>query len=58
MHDIETFSIDRLLQKEHFYGKIMQKIAPKAIPSHSKQPLHARNAFKNKIFCKRIIKKP
>ena len=26
--------------------------------NNPKQPLHARNSFKNKIFSKRIIKKP
>ena len=26
MYDIETLSIDRVLNKEHFYWKIMQKI--------------------------------
>ena len=25
-YDIETFSIDRVLNKEHFYGKVMQKM--------------------------------
>ena len=30
--EIETLSIDRVLNKEHFYGKIMQKMSPKAIP--------------------------
>ena len=28
--DIETLSIDRVLNKEHFYGKIMQKMCPKS----------------------------
>ena len=28
-YDIETLSIDRALNKEHFYGKIMQKICTK-----------------------------
>ena len=26
--------------------------------NNPKDPLHARNCFKNKIFCKRIIKMP
>ena len=30
--DIETLSIDRELNKEYFYEKIMQKYAPKASP--------------------------
>ena len=29
-YDIETLSIDRVLNKEHFYGKIMQKICTKS----------------------------
>ena len=29
-YDIETLSIDRVLNKEHFYGKIMQKIWTKS----------------------------
>ena len=29
-HDTEPLSIDRVLNKEHFYGKIMRKFAPKA----------------------------
>ena len=28
-YDVETLSIDRVLHKEHFYGKIMQKICTK-----------------------------
>ena len=47
-YDIETFSTDRLVKKDYFYGKIMQKIAPKASPrpflivvNNPKQPLHA-----------------
>ena len=28
--DIETFSIDRVLNQEHFYGKIMQKMCTKS----------------------------
>ena len=29
-HSTETFSIDRILNKEHFYGKIMPKISAKS----------------------------
>ena len=29
-YDIETLSIDRVLNKEHFYGKIMQKRCTKS----------------------------
>ena len=32
-YNIETLYIDRVLNKEHFYGKVMQKIyTPKASP--------------------------
>ena len=34
-YDIETLSIDRVLPKEHFHGKIMQKLCTK---SQSKKP--------------------
>ena len=30
MYDIETLSIDRVLSKENFYGKIMQKMGIKS----------------------------
>ena len=64
--DIETLSIDRELNKEKFYGKIMQKMYTKSYPpdpllillNNPKQPLHARKSFKNKTFWKRIIKRP
>ena len=29
-YNIETLSVDRVLNKEHFYGKIMQKICSKS----------------------------
>ena len=29
-YDIETLSIDRVLNKEHFYGKIIQKMCVKS----------------------------
>ena len=31
-YDIEILSIDRVLNKEHFYGKIMQKMCTKVSP--------------------------
>ena len=53
-YDIETLSIDRVLNKEHFYLKIMQKMCTK---SQSQIPflfwiqeIHTRNSFKGKIF--------
>ena len=62
--DIETLTIDRVWNKKHFYGKIMQKMCTKhfdpfvILLNNPKQPLHTRNSFKNKIFWKSIIKKP
>ena len=40
--------------------KCTPKASPKALfnfVNNPKQPLHARNSFKNKIFWKRVIKK-
>ena len=63
--DIEALSIDRELNKEHFYGKIKQKMHQKLASdpfliflNNPKQPLDVINYFKNKVFWKRIIKKP
>ena len=63
-YDIETLSIDRVLNKDHWYGRIMMKICIKnLVPGlflilvNNPKPLHARNSFKNKIFLKKIIKK-
>ena len=58
MYDIEALSIDRLLYKKRFYGKIYaenvhQKLVPDPflnLVNNPKQPLHARKPFKNKIF--------
>ena len=64
-YEIETFSIDRVLNKEHFYGEIWENVHQELVPdpfliliNNPKQSLHARNSFKNKIFWKRIIKMP
>ena len=64
-YGIETLSIDWVLIKEHLYGKIMPNKCQKLVPdpflilvNNPKQPLHARNSFQNKIFWKRIIRKP
>ena len=60
-YDIETLCIDWVLNKEHFYEKIMQKCVLDflfIVANNLKQPLHARNIFKNKIFRKGIIKNP
>ena len=64
-HDIETLSIDRVPNKEHFYGKIIQKMCTKSYPrtpflilvNNLKQPLHSRNYFKKKIFLKEDYQK-
>ena len=52
--DIETLSIDRVLNTEHFYIKLMhKKLAPDPfliLLNNPKQPLHARNFFENKLF--------
>ena len=51
-YDVETLSIDRVLNKEHFYGKnAHRKCALKASPRplfyFGKQPkLYTRNSFK------------
>ena len=65
-YDIETLSIDRVLNKEQFYGKnhtenVHQELDPDAfliLLNNPKQPLHARISFKNKILWKSIIEKP
>ena len=61
-YEIETLSNDRVLNKEHFHWKIMQKMGTISDPfltlvNNPKKPLYARNSFKN-IFWKRIIKSP
>ena len=52
-YDIETSSIDRLLNKERFYGKncaenVHQKLVPDPfliLVKKQKKPLHAENYF-------------
>ena len=64
-YGIESLSTDRVLNKEHFYGKkhtetVHQKLIPDPLlilVNNPKQPLHARNYFESKIFWKMIIKK-
>ena len=64
-YDIKTLPIDGVLNKEHFYGKTMQKnVLQKLVPDPILllvniliQPLHERNYFKNKIFWERMTKK-
>ena len=65
-YDIETWSIDRVLNQEHFHGKkhaanVHQKLVPNPFlisVNNLKQPSHTSNSFKNKIVSHRIIKKP
>ena len=65
-YDIETLSIDRILRKDFFSWKNHAEIIHQnpvqesflTLVNNPKQPLHTRNCFKNKVFGKRIIKKP
>ena len=51
MCDIKTLSTGRILNMEHFYGKIMQKMCTKSPrPLFNFAKLHASNSFENKIF--------
>ena len=53
-YDIETLPVDRVLNKKLFYGKtIHQKLVPDPLlilANNPKQPLHAKNYFKSKMF--------
>ena len=57
-YDIETSSIDRVLNKEHFLWKMIQKMCTRGYSSdlfltlvnNPKKPLHESNSFKNKII--------
>ena len=65
MYVIKTLSIDRVLNKEHFYmknyaGNIQQKLAPDPfliLLNNLKQSSHARNSFKNKDILKKGYQK-
>ena len=65
-YDNESLSIGRVLNKEHFFLKshaenMHQKLVPDlylVLVNNPKQPLHARNSFRNKKFWKSIIKNP
>ena len=58
MYEIETLPIDGVSEKEHFYKKnrtenVQQKLVPDlfiVVVNNPKQPSHARNYFKIKIF--------
>ena len=55
---METLSIDRVLNTEHFYGKFMRKCAPDVIPralfnfgKYPKTAITYRNSFKKLCLC-------
>ena len=56
MYDIETLSIDRVLNKEDLWRNHAQNVHQKLVPDpflilvNPKEPLNARNSFENKIF--------
>ena len=61
-YDIETLSIERVLNKRGFYKKSRRKPAPKASPrsllvlaNNPKQPSHARNSFRGGFSLKRLF---
>ena len=63
MYDVETLAIDTVLNKEHLWENHAENVHQNLVPdpfsifvNSPKQPLHARNSFKNKIFSKGIIK--
>ena len=63
-YDIETLSIDRVLNGDIFMQNHVENMHRNLVSgpflnlvNNLKQPLYARNCFKNKIFWKRIIKK-
>ena len=57
-YEIETLSKERVLNKQHFYGKnhaenMHQNLVPDLfliLINNPKQPFDARNYFENKIF--------
>ena len=51
-YDIETLSIDSVLNKKHFYGKICRKCAPKAGP---KRLFYFGSQPKTAIACKKFF---
>ena len=65
-YDIETLSIDRVLNKEHFFWKnhaenVHHKLLLDPfliLLNNPKRTLHAWNSFENEKFWKMIIKKP
>ena len=53
-YDIVTMSIDRVLNRKHFYGKVMQKICTK---SWSQTPFYFAKQPKTAIACKKFFLK-
>ena len=47
--DIETWSIDRVLSKAHFYGRSIQKMCSEIMVNSPKQPMNTRNSFDPKL---------
>ena len=63
-YGIKTLSMNRVLNKEHFYGKSCRRCTPKAYPrpllilvNNPKQPSHARNFSKYKNILKKGYQK-
>ena len=62
-YDIKTLSIDRVLNKEHFYGKTIQKMSTKSqldsfliLVNNPKQPLHAKKRYFERGLSKSLKK--
>ena len=51
--DLETLSIDRALNKEHFHGKVMWKMYKKLVPEKIKHNFGKQ--AKTAIACKKLI---
>ena len=51
-YNTETLSIDRVLNKEHFYGKMIQKMSTKASP---RQLFYFGKQPKTTIACKKFF---
>ena len=62
-YDTETLSIHRVLNKENLCKSHAENVHQKLVPypfsilvNNPKQPLHARNSFKNEIFGRGLSK--
>ena len=61
----KVLSKDKVLSKKHLWKNRTENVDQKLVPDpflillfNLKQSLHTGNSFKNKIFWKKIIKKP